>query len=155
MSARHTIETPEGEEPRVVMRRSMMLPYQKWFNVQDYEILGSLKGSFFSDMAAIELSPAFEDFRSWLDELQCCFSIGFNLKVGERLRKLPVAGWITRPIEPTLVPFDDETLGGYVDYPAIVEPARRLGGELKGLVIRYNITPSPPSTPTGAVQADA
>jgi hypothetical protein len=54
---------------------------------------------------------------------------------------------------PSPVPFDNETLGGYVDYYAIIEPTRYLKGELEGLVIRYE-TPLPP-LPTLAGQADA
>jgi hypothetical protein len=38
------------------------------------------------------------------------------------------------------VPFDDETLGGRVDYSAFIEPTRYLKGELEGLVIRYETT---------------
>ena len=162
MSARHTIETPEGEEePRVVMRRSTPLPYQKWFNVQDYEMLGSLKEVFLMNRKAIELSPAFEGFRGWLTGLQQCFSLGFNSKLKPSLAEMPE--WVkekargsTGRVELHTPPsFDDETLDGYVDYSTIVASVRHLEGDLKGLVVRYDLTPSPPSTPTGAVQGDA
>ena len=160
MSARHTIETPEGEEkPRVVMRRSTPLPYQDWFNEPRYHILGSIKGTFFSDMGAIELSPAFEGFRGWLKGLQYCFYKGF-LSKGFELPAVEVPEWMkekaggsTGRVKPhTPVSFDNETLGGYVDYSTIVASVRHLEGDLKGLIIRYDLTPS---TPTGAVQGDA
>jgi len=116
------------------------LPYQKWFNGQDYDTLGSFKESFFTRMKAIKLSPAFEDIRPWLEELQYCFSEGFELKHGHARRK--------RRAE--LAPFDDETLGGNIDYSSLIEPAHHLTGELKGLAIRYN-----PESSAGGVQVDA
>ncbi|KAF9642345.1 hypothetical protein BDM02DRAFT_3124651 [Thelephora ganbajun] len=139
MAARHTIVTPEGEKKsRVLMRRSTRLPYQKWFNEQDYDTLGSLKASFFSDMQAIELSPAFEDFRPWLKVLQHCFSVGFKLKPSPSDGQLPewTAAITAAGVKPTTVQFDDETLGGYINYATILAPVRYLTGELKGLVIR-------------------
>jgi len=45
------------------------------------------------------------------------------------------AGWSTGQTKSTPVPFDDETLGGYVDYSAISELTHYLEGELKWLTI--------------------
>lgn len=55
---------------------------------------------------------------------------------------------------PATSQLDDETLGGYINYSVIIEATRYLGGELKGLDIRYN--PKPPSLPTltGAAQGE-
>lgn len=36
------------------------------------------------------------------------------------------------------VPFDDEMLGGYVNYSSIIAPVRDLKWKLRGLVVRYN-----------------
>ena len=47
--------------------------------------------------------------------------------------------------------FDDEMLGGHVDYSIPISPVRKLKGNLEGLVIRYD--PSP-STPTGPAKTD-
>jgi hypothetical protein len=41
--------------------------------------------------------------------------------------------------------FDDETLGGHVDYSALIDPVRRLKGELEGLIIRYDPSISTPT----------
>jgi len=156
MSARHTIGIPEGEkERRVVMRKSATLPYEDWFNEPRYHMLGSLKGTFFSDMEPIELSPAFEDFRGWLRGLQFCFSKGFKLKPSAVEEPEPEwvknkAGGSTGQVKPhNPDPFIDETLGGYVDYPTIIQPIPHLEGELKGLIIRYKPSAS------DVVQADA
>jgi len=150
MCARHTIVHSNGganaeAKSGVVMRRGK-LPYQRWFEGQDYDTLGSLKNSFFVLTKTIELSPAFEDFRAWLQVLQYRFSNGFMLKLADVSWKKQVGS--SADEHP---PFDDETLGGRVDYSSFIEPVGRLTGQLEGLIIRY------PSTvnPTSAAPADA
>jgi len=125
------------------------LPYQKWFNGQDYDTLGSFKESFFTRMKAIKLSPAFEDFRIWLEHLQYCFSDGFEFKYSyeKRMRRAGNSAG-------ELALFDDETLGGHIDYPSLIKPIGRLRGELKGLNVHYPVS-QPPTAPADAVQADA
>ena len=150
-SARHTI--PDGvEEPRVVMRRSRGLPYQKWFNQQDYDTLGSIKDSFLRDMKPLELSRVFEDFRPWLAFLRYSFLAGFKIKPAPVDPGLPA--WMSVPSE---VEFDDESLGGHVDYSAIVAPVPHLTGKLKGLVIRdpeIRQVPAPSAPAGSAAQVD-
>ena len=133
--ARHQFDLSKEARWPVVMRGGT-LPYQKWFNGQDYDTLGKLKGSFFTEMEPIELSPAFEDIRPWLADLQYRFSEGFEIKNNHERRKR----------REELPPFEDETLRGTIDYSSLITPTHRLTGELKGLTIRYN-----PDT----VQADA
>ena len=78
-AARHTIETPEGEEkPRVIMRRSGNLPFERWFNQPLFDMLGSLKATFLLKMQPITLSRTFRDFLPWLRGLQLCFSTGLK-----------------------------------------------------------------------------
>jgi len=154
MSAHHTIGIPENaEKPQVVVRKSAMLPYREWFNTRNYRMLGSLKGTFFSDMEDIELSPIFEDFRPWLKLLQRHFSIGFRLKPPPDDKGFSLS-WVD--IMPTADQFDNETLGGYINYATVVGPVPYLAGELKGLVIRNPSGPSAPgpSTSAGAAQID-
>ena len=127
-----------------------MLPYQKWFNQRDYDILGSLKESFFTETRDIELSPTFEDIRKWPEQLQYCFSDGFEAKYSRKKRKQRAGDSAGE-----LPPFDDETLGGNINYSSLIEPTRRLPGKLSGLKIRYNPPSSPPPTPAGVVQTDA
>ena len=97
MCARHTTHPTEDTQRSVFMRSSTQLPYQRWFDQQDYATLGSLKETFFSDMQAIELSPTFEDFRLWLEEPQSHFHLGFKAKPlapekGQRLARLLTGG---------------------------------------------------------------
>jgi len=166
MGARHTIVPAKGGpdtkgKAQVVMREGMR-PYQMWFNAQPYTLLGSIKRTFISTRGAIELSPAFEDFRRWLEDLLYGFWRGVASKdfrsgdqVEPPLWRLELAGGSAGRVTPAPVPFDDETLGGYVGYSAIIRPTRYLKGELEGLIIRYDTTSPPLPTPTGAVQADA
>jgi hypothetical protein len=107
MAARHTIGTPEGENGRrVITRKSKRLPFQDWFNEPRYHVLGSLKGSFLSELQPITLSPVFEDFLPWLEDLQQCFSSGFNSSLpiitgrrrfGGQLLTLPSLSLTTKP----------------------------------------------------------
>ena len=110
--ARHTFDHSNEAKWSVVMREGA-LPYGMWFNEQDYNTLGSLKGTFFTDTPAIELSPAFEDIRKWLVHLRYCFSDGFELKNAYKKRKERAVN----AAELTL--FDDETLGGNIDYSSL------------------------------------
>ena len=96
-------------------------------------------------MEPIELSPTFEDFRPWLKGLQYYFSDGFDAKSNYAKRKARAGSSAGG-----LPPFDDETLDGHVDYSSFVKPTCHLGGELKGLVIRYNSPSSPVPTLTSA-----
>jgi len=138
--ARHKLDQSDEAKWSVVMREGP-LPYQDWFDERNYDKLGSLKGTFFTETPAIELSPTFEDIRQWLVHLQYRFSDGFEHKFSYKKRKERVGDSAGE-----LPPFDDETLGGYINYSSLIEPICRLTGELKGLTIRY----SPPSS-----QADA
>ena len=161
MCARHTIDPSKDPKRPVVMRDPRELPYQDWFNESSYVKLGRAKGSFFTDLETVELSPAFEDFRLWLEDLQSRFHLGFKAKPlappkGRRLARLLAggpAGGSAGGVMPATSEFDDETLGGYVNYSAIIEPTRYLEGKLKGLDIRYD--PSSPSLPTLADEAQA
>jgi len=155
MSARHTIGTPEGEEkPRVLMRGSTGLPYQKWFREWNYGSLGSFKESFFSNMQAIELSPVFEDFRPWLRYLQHRFSKGFSLKafrLGPSPSNEESSPWAD---ESATVEFNNKTLEGYIEYSTILAPLRFVTGQLKELIIRDPKNPLVPaqSSSAGAAQ---
>ena len=136
MAARHTIGTPEGEEkPRVLMRDSAELPYQKWFDQQDYDSLSSFKYDFLAKRQPIELSPDFKDFHPWLKVIQRCFSAGFKDKPSLDKEEMP--GWADDLTGDCIgaVQFDDETLGGHVKYATILKPIPHLGGALKGLTI--------------------
>ena len=161
MAARHKIETPKGEKkPRVLMRGidPRELPYEKWFNQQDYEMLGSLKSTFFLEMKAIELSQDFKDFRPWLRGLQLCFSNGFKLRPSPKDSDDDALDWVATftggGVKPPAVQYDDETLGGSVQYATILAPIPSLKGALEGLAVRYPIksssAPAPSTSPVAA-----
>ena len=128
------------------MRSSGELPHQEWFDQQDYRALGQAKYHFLLEREAIELSPDFKDFRTWLEAFQHYFSEGFKTKPPPTKKGLP---W--KP-GPAVVQYDDETLGGNIGYDKILEAIPHLGGELKGLTIRDpQRSPAPAaSTSTGA-----
>ena len=156
-AARNTIVPTKGglgAEPKdQVVMRGRAPPYQKWFETQDFETLGSIKETFLSSKRkqAIELSPTFEAFRPWLQTLRYVLSTGFSYK-GSHPSNVDAPPWMLNSAEGPVVPvpLDDETLGGWVNYPAIIEPIRHLENELEGLTIRYEPTSPSLPTPTGA-----
>ena len=138
-AARHTIDTPEGEDkPRVIMRRSRNLPFKNWFNESQFDMLGSLKATFLLKMQPIMLSRTFRDFLPWLRGLQRCFSNGFKRKPSYVEDDEVVPDWMAALTEPGVQPaqFDDETLGGTIKYGTFIAPVRHLTGDLQGLIIR-------------------
>ena len=153
LGARHTIVPAKGGPDtgggsQVVMRKGSR-PYQAWFDAQRYATLGSIKLSFFLVKEPIELSTPFEVFRPWLKAVSRRFSKGFKSKTFYSNDELssgsdePAGG----SAGGAPVPFDDETLGGHVNYSTIIKPTRSLKGELAGLVVRYN--PPPPTQASG------
>ena len=147
-AAHHTIDLPksgpstrgesgtQGGDP----------PYQEWFKTQNYSTLGSIKQSFLLSSSDFSLSPAFESFRSWLKEMLRDFTKGFHSKNHHSTIKKQEPNWrekraagFASEATSTPVPFNDETLNGCVDYSTIIEPTRSLKGELKGLIIHYDI----------------
>jgi hypothetical protein len=136
--------------PLQMVMRGGYRPYQGWFKQQDYEVLGCQKFCFFSRFKPIELSPCFKDFCAWLRPLRSSFKRGFWLKSIHEDEPEEQQGLVGSAAE--IVPFDDETLGGHIDYSSFIEPVRRLSGELEGLIIRYDpkAIPLPLPTPTCA-----
>ena len=158
MCGHHTIGTPEKEKkPRVLIREGK-LPYRRWLNQRDDEDLGVLRHVFFFTRPAIEVSPPFEDFCGWLRALRYSLSEGFKSKLTHLSNEEGLPEWILEQagrsagqVEHTHVPFDNETLGGHVNYSAVIKPVCYLKGKLEGLIIRYGPTSSPLPAPTGVV----
>ena len=138
-AARHTIKTPEREnKPRVIMRRSRNLPFEGWFNESQFGTLGSLKATFLVKMQPIILSRTFRDFLPWLRGLQHCFSTGLKQKPSKIGDGEVLPNWAVALTQSGAQPaqFDDETLGGYIQYGTFIAPVRHLTGDLQGLIIR-------------------
>ena len=93
----------------------------------------------------------FEDFCRWLKHLQRCFHLGFKAQPSydddDDDDDDEVQDWETDLIGASAEPpdFDDETLGGFVTYSAMIKPTRHLDGKLKGLVIRDPLYPEFPT----------
>ena len=123
MCGRHIFSDAKGEQgTRQVVMREDSLPYENWFDQQHYRTLAAVKSDFIQNLLPIELSKPFEVFRPWLEEIRGKFTAGFACRALGIVRRKP---------------FNDETLGGEVDYSTILDPIPCLEGELKGLTIRY------------------
>ena len=130
MCGRHTFSDAKGEQgTRQVVMREDSLPYENWFEQQNYETLAAIKSDFYQKRLHIELSKPFEVFRQWLEEIRGHLGTGFAFRTLDLYRR--------QHFNEEMLEFDDETLGGAVGYSTILGPIPRLEGELKGLTIRY------------------
>jgi len=148
MTTQYEIQARRKGDAGGVRMRQGELPFELWFDEPSYVKLAFFKKGFLLDLEHLDLSPTFEDFRGWLVKLQISFNRGLLYAKQRKLEAVMVSRDKGVP-----APFDEETLGGYVDYSALTNPARNLKGKLKGLVIRYRSQSPPLPTPTGAVKA--
>ena len=137
--ARHTVDYAQDKstkEPLQTVMQGGQPPYQRWFDEQNYVVLGELKTALFSSKAPFQLPQHFAEFRWWLGSIKSLFGKGFRADVAHY--EAVEAQQYLRCSADEIDSFDDETLGGYVTYPSFIEPVRGLKGKLEGLVIRYN-----------------
>jgi len=147
LSTHYEIQVPTEEKNGGLRMRQGLeeLPFQAWFGQPSYRMLASCKRDFFTYLESPNLSPDFEDFRSWLWDLHVSFRHGMRAK---EIHDESVARWKGGGSEHEAAPeFDNETLGGCFDYSALINPVRKLKGGLEGLIIRYD---PPPSTSDGS-----
>jgi len=141
LATHYEIQHPTTKEEGGLRTRQGLdeLPYKLWFGEPTYKALASYKRDFFSDREPLDLSPDFEDFREWLEEVRLSFRLGIHAKESyedalmalQSRRRGGSEGGVTRK-------FDYETLDGYAEYSTLIDPVRDLKGELEGLVIRYD-----------------
>ena len=130
------IPEEEGLQGGLRMRQGLeTLPFEAWFDQPHYATLGSLKYTFLSKLPHLDLSPTFEDFRDWLEDLHLCFQRGIASKDTHK----GLVAWQQRRggLSAATSQFDEETLGGYICYSTLIDPARNLKGKLEGLIVRY------------------
>ena len=145
LATHYEIKPPtKKEDGGLRMRRRFEdLPYESWFGQPTYKTLASYKRTFFSDRTRLDVSPDFKDFLDWLGDLRMSFRRGFRAK--ETLEDVFIIEGSESEDEVT-PEFDDETLEGHVNYSALINPVRKLKGELKGLTIRYPLSTSAAKT---------
>ena len=142
LATHYEIQAPEKGKDGGVRMRKGNLSFQDWFDAPNYNILGGIKSDFFTERKSFEVSPSFKEFRRWLLKLQTCFGLGSMAKQQQKYWGGESEESCDEDTPPAV--FDEETLGGHVTYSALINPARRLRGELKGLMVRYDPPPSPP-----------
>ena len=150
LATHYEIRLPTEEEGGLRMRRGLEeLPYQIWFDQPSYRTLAGLKYIFLSNSGHLNLSPDFEDFRGWLRGLHRSFMKGIATNVNHQAQLTDLQECQGDGSGEEAAPgFDDETLGGHVNYSALIDPVRRLKGKLEGLIIRYDPSRSASTTET-------
>jgi len=137
----------EGKDGGIRMRQDLKeLPYQEWFDQPSYKLLAAFKQTSIWDLGHLNLSPSFEGIRGWLLELRRSFFRGLLAKQQQLILLMNQKEESCDEDAP--LTFDHETLGGCVDYSALINPVRSLKGELEGLTIRYE-----PPAPTSATRS--
>jgi len=154
LATHYEIQAPTKGKGGGARVRKGNLSFQDWFDAPNYNMLGGIKSDFFTKRKVFEVSPSFKDFRCWLLQLQKSFGLGSGAKQQQKYMEPEESfGEDTFGENTPPATFDEETLGGHVTYNALISPARRLTGELKGLVIRYPPPPPPPASGTQNVGA--
>ena len=100
----------KGKVGGVQVRQGLKeLPYQAWFDQPSYKALAYFKLGFFSDFHHFNLSPAFEDFRDWLEDLYLSFRRGVHSKDIHKVDLMSLRWRRSRASEDKVTPaFDDE-----------------------------------------------
>ena len=115
------------------------LPYQGWFDHPSYKILACHKYVFLSDVADLNLSPAFRDFHHWLLHIHQSFKESINAKWIHENKLMDLQwGQGSGSKNEAALGFYDKTLGGNIDYFTLIDPVHGLKGELEGLIICHN-----------------
>lgn len=138
LATHYEIEAPtDKKNGRLRVRSGVeVLPYEDWFNQQSYKTIGFSKHHLLFEPEEFNLSPSFEPFRGWIEDLHKTFRRGTRAMKIHDPELGPVAG--QNDAGGLDIPqFDAKTLGGHVCCSTLVDSARRLQGELKGLIIRY------------------
>ena len=138
LASRYEIRAPKGGGGGVqILQDPGELPFDDWFDKPSYKQLADSKRGFLTQARGdLELSPTFEDFRDWLRAIRVSFRKGVIAQqthgdlVDERMHE-------KKRRRKAMPQFDEETLGGHVYYSTLVDPAPKLKGKLKGLVVRY------------------
>ena len=141
----YEIRPPTEEDGGGLRRRQELteLPYEEWFSASSHVAVSCSKRSLFSNLQPFDLHPSFEGFREWLQDLRLSFRRGIRAKeTREDFFILPSSDTLRRRLREVAAEFDYETLGGFVDYSTLIDPVRKLKGDLEGLVIRYDPSPS-------------
>ena len=144
IATHYEIQLPtEGEDGGLRTRQGLKdLPYGTWFDQPLYQTLASCKHSLFMESTNFNLSPSFKEFDGWLVDFCNSFWRGFCSKRDYKCELVRLRKMGQGSEDQDAPMFDDETLGGHVDYSTLINPVRELKGELEGLVIRYKSRPS-------------
>jgi len=148
LASRYEIRDPKGSEEGGVriLQEPWILPFDEWYD-------GSYDQTTFNRIAIskwrfltrpgrdLRLSPDFEAFREWLQAIHGSFREGVMAKEAhedlveklEQYQRRKKGGKKAKAVPQ----FDEETLGGHVNYSTLVDSASKLKGKLKGLVVRY------------------
>ena len=132
----YEIELPTKEKDEGMLTRDGKLAYQRWFDEPLYDDLASFKLSLFMEPVGLDLSPSFKEFGDWLRHLHHSFRRGLSYKMDYNYGLIPFLEEDEGSEAQGTTTFDDETLGGQVDHSTLINPARKLKGELEGLVIQ-------------------
>ncbi|KAK0495122.1 hypothetical protein EDD18DRAFT_1170756 [Armillaria luteobubalina] len=132
---------PEGKDQLVHVP---IVPFESWYDIS-YSQLYDGKFSFFLNSPEntdriLPVSVSFSEFKSWLTDLYGLISEGFRSRVyfqGSNNRKNNlISQFLGHKLEAEPTQFDNQTLGGLVDYQPFFTVMRYFVGE--GLVVKYD-----------------
>ncbi|KAK0488076.1 hypothetical protein EDD18DRAFT_1466525 [Armillaria luteobubalina] len=127
-----TCISAEGKVMKELSKDEKDLPFEKWYDrTMSWETLAAVKLSFFAGREPISPSKSFSAFLPWLNTIRCLFRKGLPVLADSESdlsqTDLPSHLKLLGTVQPS-VPFDNETLGGYIISTEISEIISRLDG---------------------------
>ncbi|SJL09006.1 uncharacterized protein ARMOST_12382 [Armillaria ostoyae] len=134
------VQSGEGKVMRELQSDRAELPFAQWFDrTKSWTTLAYAKHTFLTGHETISVSKSFSVFLPWLDGIRYLFGEGMHALTKSTRHPPPTRQRShsdqPRSMEPS-VPFDNETLGGYIISTEILEIISDIGGH--SLVIKNN-----------------
>ncbi|KAK0234904.1 hypothetical protein EDD85DRAFT_909488 [Armillaria nabsnona] len=134
----------------VKLEKGEQKPFADWFSrTVTWNILSDMKTGFLGSGKSIPTSTSFAAFLPWLKNIRLAFGNGYHARTISKaqlnpIRKIPAEfipqserNLVNRPSSIEVhVPFDDETLGGYIVYSYFLAIMSEIGGH--SLVLKYD-----------------
>ncbi|KAK0211857.1 hypothetical protein IW262DRAFT_1485875 [Armillaria fumosa] len=125
-------QSAEGKVMKQLSKNEKDLPFEKWYDrTMSRETLAHAKLSFFAGREPISPSRSFSDFLPWINTIRFLFRKRLSALADSETDLsqicLPSRLKLLGTMQPS-VPFDNETLGGYIISTEILEIISRLDG---------------------------
>ncbi len=122
------VQSAEGKAMKELPSNKDM-PFEEWFDrMMSWKTLADAKLSFLAGLEPISPSASFSPFLPWLDDLRYLFTEGMYARTKSTRHSLRTSQRSHSNEPRSTVPFDNETLGGYIVPTEILEIMSEIDG---------------------------